>query len=78
MSVIELAEQIVCVEHEVERRDRVYARRVLFSEGPLEPEEAAAELAQMRAVLETLKAMQRYYAYGKGPAAKAIIETMLK
>lgn len=50
---IPISAQIACVEREIGFRVRVYARRV--SEGKMNQTKADAEIAAMRAVLETLK-----------------------
>lgn len=52
---IPLAERIACVEREIKMRERVYPRWVAAEK--MTQQKADAELAAMRAVLATLKAM---------------------
>lgn len=54
---VPLAAQVACVKREIGMRERVYARWV--AGGKMGQREADQELAAMRAVLETLKALQR-------------------
>ena len=54
---IPLAAQVACVEREIEMRVSVYGRRV--QNGQMKQAKADAEIAAMRAVLATLKALQR-------------------
>lgn len=55
-SPVSLADQIVCVEREIEMRVHVYARRVL--ERRMTQKTADRELAHMRAVLATLNTLK--------------------
>ena len=52
---IPIAAQIACIEREIAMRERVYPRWV--NEGRMKQNKADAELAAMRAVLATLKAV---------------------
>jgi hypothetical protein len=52
---ISLADQIACVEREIDFRHRVYGRRV--AEGKMPKELADREITRMQAVLATLKSL---------------------
>jgi len=52
---VTLRDQIACVEREITMRERVYPRWV--AAGKMTPGKADAELAGMRAVLETLRGL---------------------
>jgi len=52
---IEIEKQIACIEREIGFRERVYPRWV--AAGKMKQEKADYEIAAMRAVLETLKAI---------------------
>lgn len=54
---VSFATQIACVEREIGYRERCYPRWV--QEGRMKQEKADAELAAMRAVLDTLKVVAR-------------------
>ena len=62
MSGIPLSEQIECVKRELQRREIVYPR--IVGDGAMPAAKAQTELAEMRAVLATLQALQRFYANG--------------
>lgn len=53
---VPLGEQIACVERELRQRIRVYGRLVV--EGKMTQAKSDAEMAAMRAVLETLRGLQ--------------------
>lgn len=55
-SDIPIGDQIDCVERELRYRERVYQRRV--DAGKMSAELAERELLRMRAVLDTLRALQ--------------------
>lgn len=54
---IPLAAQIACVEREIGMRERVYKRRV--ADGKMKQQAADDEIAAMRAVLVTLREVER-------------------
>lgn len=54
--VVTLDAQIACVEREIGMREFVYPRRI--ASGAMTPGKADAELAGMRAALETLKELK--------------------
>lgn len=57
VKLVALADQIRCVERELQFRHRVYARRV--KEGSMEQAESDREITRMTAVLETLRDVHR-------------------
>jgi hypothetical protein len=54
---VPLLEQILCVEREIAMRERAYPRFV--AKGTMKLDRAEREIVVMRAVLETLKGMQK-------------------
>lgn len=53
---VPLTDQIACIERELKYREHVYGRRV--NEGKMTPQLMDREMTRMKAVLETLKALQ--------------------
>lgn len=52
---VSIQRQIACVEREISYRHRVYQRRI--DDGKMSPDKAAEEIACMRAVLASLRAI---------------------
>lgn len=83
---VSLSDQITCIEREIGMRERVYPAWI--DKKKMTPDKAASEIEGMRAVLKTLKSLQRFEApiratirtelerekMSKHPAVKAVLD----